>query len=326
MRVVYLFLDGVGIGPEDPDTNPFVDARLPFLDRRLGGRPFLGRARLAGPRSSAFPLDATLGMAGLPQSGTGHASLLTGINGPRRFGRHFGPWVPVRLRPDVAHGSFLRRALDDGRTAVFANAVPRRWAGASDRRITGHTLAARASGLLTRHEESVARGEAIPSELGHDRWIRHTGQVGLPSLTPRDAGHRVGRLAEDADLVAFAHYDTDQVGHEGSLPEARSALERVDAFLAGVAESVPEDTVVVVVSDHGNLETVGAGHTRNPALGILLGPGARRRAAELRTLTDVAPAVVRWLDGVPAPGPPPEDSEAPEPPGGDAIAPSLPTG
>jgi hypothetical protein len=220
----------------------------------------------------------------------------------------------------VAGGSFLQRVREGGRTAVFANAVPRRWAGASDRRITGHTLAARAAGLLTRHEEAVARGEAIPSELGHDRWIRHTGQEGLDPLPPRGAGHRVGRLAEDADLVAFAHYDTDQVGHEGSLPEARAALERVDAFLAGVDESVPEDTLVLVVSDHGNLESVGAGHTRNPALGILLGPEARRRASELRTLTDVAPAVVRWLDGTPGPGPRPEGPRA------DAIPGSLPTG
>ena len=323
MRIVYLFLDGVGIGPDDADTNPFVTARLPFLDRRLGDRPFLDRPRLERRRASVFPLDATLGVEGLPQSGTGHASLLAGINGPRRFGRHFGPWVPVRLRPEVEDRSFLRRAVEDGRRVVFANAVPRRWAGASDRRITGHTLAARASGLLTRHEEAVARGEAVPSELGLDRWIRHTGQVELGPLPPRSAGHRVGGLAESADLVAFAHYDTDQVGHEGSLPEARSALERVDAFLAGVAESVPDDTLVLVVSDHGNLEAVGVGHTRNPALGILLGPGAPRRSAELGDLTDVAPALARWLGGTPDSRHPSEPSG---PPGAGARAQSLPTG
>ncbi|RMH14128.1 MAG: peptidase, partial [Gemmatimonadetes bacterium] len=74
MRVVFVFLDGVGIGPPDPDVNPFLRARLPVLDALLGGRrPTLADPAPAGPGGAVHPLDATLGVEGLPRSGTGQA-------------------------------------------------------------------------------------------------------------------------------------------------------------------------------------------------------------------------------------------------------------
>src|SRR5262245_13683459 len=101
-RVVLLFLDGVGIGVSDPAINPFFGAELSVL-RRLGGGelPTLDRPRLASRDAVIFPLDANLGVDGIPQSGTGQATLLTGVNAAERFGRHFGPWTPTALRPLV---------------------------------------------------------------------------------------------------------------------------------------------------------------------------------------------------------------------------------
>ena len=53
--------------------------------------------------------------------------------------------------------------------------------------------------------------------------------------------------------------------------------------------------MLLIASDHGNVEDVAGGHTRNPALGIVAGPGAEMRAGELRAITDVADAVMSWL-------------------------------
>jgi bisphosphoglycerate-independent phosphoglycerate mutase (AlkP superfamily) len=52
---------------------------------------------------------------------------------------------------------------------------------------------------------------------------------------------------------------------------------------------------MLLVSDHGNLEDVRVGHTRNPALGVVAGPGHAAVANGLHALTDVAPAVLRLL-------------------------------
>ena len=74
-----------------------------------------------------------------------------------------------------------------------------------------------------------------------------------------------------------------------------AALERVDAFLGGYLESAPPDALLLIASDHGNLEDVTGGHTRNPALGVVAGRDAERRAGELGSLLDVADALTRWL-------------------------------
>ncbi len=100
MSVLFVFLDGVGIGSSDPGRNPFLQARLPGLEGLLGGRlPTLDEPVVEGSRGRAIPLDANLGVDGIPQSGTGQITLMTGENAALAFGRHFGPWTPVRLRP-----------------------------------------------------------------------------------------------------------------------------------------------------------------------------------------------------------------------------------
>ena len=104
MRALFLFLDGVGIGPDEPDVNPFLRARLPVLQGLLGGLPVLdeeggsairptrsskpsgGGEPAGGPRAGAegrdresapgltghlSGLDATLDVPGTPQSGDG---------------------------------------------------------------------------------------------------------------------------------------------------------------------------------------------------------------------------------------------------------------
>jgi hypothetical protein len=297
----------VGIGPDDARRNPFLAARLPTLRTLLGGSlPTLSNPRIAArpanratPSSreaAAFPLDATLGMDGTPQSGTGQAALFTGTNAAERFGGHFGPWTPVKLRPLVEEENLLVRARDRGARPVFANAYPRGWPGrAGGRRLAAPPLAARAAGVLTRHEEDLAAGEAVASEIVNDGWIRHLGHAGLPRVTAEEAGRNLGRIAAGADLTVFAHYSTDYAGHRGGMPGAVEALERVDRFLRGVLEALPADATLLVASDHGNVEDVSGGHTRNPVLGVLAGPGAVERSRGLDGITDVAGAVVGWL-------------------------------
>lgn len=293
-RVALIFLDGVGIGVSDPAVNPFFRARLPALAGRLGGIPTLDRPRLGGNRGRSFPLDATLGMEGTPQSGTGQSTLLTGVNAAERFGRHFGPWTPTVLRPLVEEASILRRGLDRGLRVAFANAYPKGWPG-ERRRLAAPPLAARAAGLLDRHEEHLASGEAVASEIVNDGWRDHLGFDALPDVTAEGAGAVLARVVAAHEITFFAHYATDVAGHRGGMEGAVAALERVDGFLGGYLDAVPDDTVTLVASDHGNVEDVTTGHTRNPALGLVFGPDPERRAGELASIQDVAEAILRWV-------------------------------
>ena len=295
-RVVLLFLDGVGIGSADPARNPFLTARLPALRALLGGDlPTLDRPTVGTRDARVVPLDATLDMPGTPQSGTGQTALLTGVNAAERFGSHFGPWTPVALRPLVEEESLMRRGLAQGRTVAFANAYPKDWPG-ERRRLAAPPLAARAAGLLDRHEEHLARGDAVASEILNTGWRDHLGFEHLPEITAADAGRALARIVAAHDLTVYAHYATDIAGHRGGMDGAVRALERVDAFLDGYLSAAPPDATVLITSDHGNIEDVREGHTRNPALGVVIGPDAERRAGELASILDVAAALFRWLE------------------------------
>jgi 2,3-bisphosphoglycerate-independent phosphoglycerate mutase len=293
-RTLLLFLDGVGVGEEDPDTNPFFRARLPVLRGLLGGElPHLEASALSGPGVRTFPLDARLGVEGTPQSGTGQIALLTGRNAPEIHGRHFGPWPPVRLRPLLEAENLLTRSLAEGARALFANAYPEGYPGGlSSRRVAAPPLAALGAGLLNRHHEALSRGEAVASEIVNDGWRRHLGFRDLPRVTPREAGQNLARLTGEADLTLFAHYQTDTAGHRGGMEGGVEAIERVDAFLGGLLDHAPGDLLVLIASDHGNLEHVGLGHTLNPALGLAVGAGAEE-IHTLGSITDVAPLILR---------------------------------
>jgi hypothetical protein len=295
-RVLFVFLDGVGIGAPDPASNPFLSAALPTLAGLLGDRlPTLDEPVVSGPGGSAFPLDASLSVAGTPQSGTGQAALLTGLSAAEMFGRHFGPWTPVRLRPFVEERSLLRRAADVGRAVAFANAYPRGWPGPrGGRRIAAPPLAARGAGVLDRHEEALGAGDAVSSEIVNDGWRRHLGHDWLPVVTPRAAGANLAGIANAHEVTLYAHYSTDTAGHKKDMPEAIAAIERVDDFLSGLLGSLSSDVLLVIASDHGNVEDATVGHTTNPALGLAVGPGASD-AAELRDLREVTPFLLKGL-------------------------------
>lgn len=301
MRVLLLFLDGVGIGPADPSRNPFLLARLPALAALLEGQPPVGDVHArTGPRATLVALDATLGVPGLPQSGTGQAALFTGENAPRLHGRHFGPWVPTTLRELLRTRSLLARAREAGLDVAFANAYPEELlAGGQTGRAqylrAGPPLAALGANLLVRHTDALRTGDAIASEIVNDGWREHLGRTDLPDISAHQAGVNLARITAGHDLTLFAHYSTDTAGHERTMPAAVAALERVDALLAGLLDNLPADVLLVIASDHGNIEDIERGHTGNPALGIVSGRGHAELAAPLGALTDVTPMILGVL-------------------------------
>jgi hypothetical protein len=323
-RVLFIFLDGVGIGPADPGINPFLTADLPNLGSLLdnevpvleeGSTPASGSSASSGlaprhqlkppPATSvsgstaiAFPLDPLMGMPGLPQSGTGQVALFTGENAAALYGRHFGPWVPVPLRPLLTERSVLARAQRQGVSCAFANAYPSQFVHrAYTKRPAGPPLAAHGAGLLTRNEKDLARGTAVSSEILNTAWRTRLGLTEIPEITPEAAGRNLARITGKAGLTFFAHYSTDTAGHEKDLDAAVAALERLDSFLGGLLPSLSEETLLVLSSDHGNIEDITQGHTRNPSFTLIRGPRFMERSKEMSSIMDVPDLILEYLLG-----------------------------
>jgi 2,3-bisphosphoglycerate-independent phosphoglycerate mutase len=298
-RVLFLFLDGVGLGPDDPNTNPLAAAYLPALASLVGGRPVLPTGQ-DGPDSALRPLDARLGVPGLPQSGTGQVALLTGRNAAAFLGAHHGPYPPLALRPWLAGGSLWTGLLQAGRSVAFANAFPDRYLERARRgtaRMGAIARAAWSAGVPLRGPDDLRAGAAASAFLTNEAWRTHLGYRDLPRLDEAAAGANVARLARRHDFTLFEYYASDIAGHRATLPEACAVLEAFDRFLGGVLTEWPAEDVLLLASDHGNVEDLTSRrHTLNPALGLWRGP-----PVNLASLLDVAPAVLAAA-GVPTGG------------------------
>ena len=81
-------------------------------------------------RSTSFwPIDAALGIEGLPQSATGQTALFTGVNALQLVGMHISAFPTQDLRDTIAEHSFLKRAHEAGYHVTFAQRLQFRLLG-----------------------------------------------------------------------------------------------------------------------------------------------------------------------------------------------------
>jgi bisphosphoglycerate-independent phosphoglycerate mutase (AlkP superfamily) len=90
---------------------------------------------------------------------------------------------------------------------------------------------------------------------------------------------------------------TDMVGHRGPVERGVELLDLFDGVMAGALDTWDDDEgLIIVTSDHGNLEDLSTKrHTLNPVPTLLWGRDAPAVAAGIRDLTDIAPAILRFL-------------------------------
>lgn len=297
--VVFVFLDGFGLGPAGPG-NPLSVFDWPRLGEMLGARPVLGQS-VRGPERVLTALDATLGVEGTPQSATGQVSLFTGRNAVRELGYHLPAYPNPRLRAILDEDNLLKHTSDAGLRSTFANAYSTeyfQWAEAGKIRHSATTLSVLATKQPFRMLDDLLAGRAVFWDITNDELRRRPGYDHVPLVTPEAAGEGLAGIAAEYDLVLFECFQPDRLGHRRDGEGALAFLSVLDGFLGACRESLPGDGSLVVCSDHGNLEdlTVG-GHTCNPVPLVALGPAAGELAGA-KDITHVAPALYRSL-GIP---------------------------
>jgi 2,3-bisphosphoglycerate-independent phosphoglycerate mutase len=302
-RALLVFVDGVGMGRPGA-CNPFDGAPVEILAP-------LARAEAAKrPDVVCIPLDATLGHAGLPQSATGQATIFTGEDAMRVAGGHREGYPTRAVAELVTRASMLRRARDAGKRAGFLNAfdAPRaariaamaadgvtRREGRRRLRPSASALCALAGGGSLRTFEDARAGRAATFDL--------TGEVcrafGLdaPRRSIRGAARAVADGAAELDLALFEMFLTDKAGHAQDMTWARVEIVRLERFLEELFAAVdPHRQLVVVTSDHGNLEDLSTRtHTLAKVPLLAFGAGAGAFAAGAGSLLDLAPRLLEAI-------------------------------
>src|SRR5688500_1863513 len=106
MRVVLLFIDGVGIGRSDPEVNPLARGEW-LLSQFQGGT---GTALPSG--GALAEVDPTFGVPGRPQSASNQTAILTGLPAPRMIGKHVLGYPNAQLREILAEHSVVKRLVE----------------------------------------------------------------------------------------------------------------------------------------------------------------------------------------------------------------------
>ncbi len=304
MSVLMLFLDGVGIGGTDPRENPFAAGSAPVFSSLLGDIPPRFPLGRPGSLTSAMGLDATLGIAGVPQSGTGQATLFTGVNAAKYLGRHFGPYPHSTLHPLLREKNIFRQLSDSGLSGCFANAFPERFFDhmkSHPARLSVTTLTCSMSGVPLLGVDALNSGEAVSADITGAGW-KELGHPEVTVIPPEDAGTRLSRLAQRFDFVLFEYWKTDHAGHAMDTLDARTVLDTFDRMLTGLLEVLDEETLLLITSDHGNIEDLSRKtHTLNNVPLVLHGTGHSQMENMIRhhgvaDLSSITPAIVKFLN------------------------------
>ena len=283
VKIVFIFVDGLGLAPASPD-NPVTAANCPALHELL-----LNHCR---------PIDACLGVPGLPQSATGQATLFTGLNAAQAMGRHVEGYPGPLLRKLVEADNIFLALKRIARRGFFADGY---LADSVDEIRNRRFRSVTTTAALTCPETIALRGDLLANQaVCHDitrQSLLDKGYAG-PVITPEQAAEHLIQVALGYDYTLFEFFETDRAGHSGDLQQAAGVLGKLDAFLGTLVPlAVEMGMLAVLTSDHGNIEAVGNhGHTCNPVPLIVRGEGAAELRSRIANLVEVTPQILRVLN------------------------------
>jgi hypothetical protein len=307
MHFLFLFMDGIGFGADDPESNPFVAARMPVLQSLLGGKRLArGVAPLETERATLLELDANLGVDGLPQSATGQGALVTGKNISRTIGEHYGPKPTKEIAAIIREDNLFVTLSKRGYKSTLLNAYPQRYFDviASGRRLySAIPLAVTSAGIPLMTAEDYYAGKAFSVDFTGQGWRTQLQYDDAPLMEAETAGRKLAEVTREYDLAFFEYWPSDYAGHHQDRESAIAQLESFDAVLGGLLAAWDDETgLILLTSDHGNMEDLSTRHhTTNPVPALVIGskPLRDQFCKGLKDLTHVTPAILQFF---PPPG------------------------
>ena len=291
-----VFLDGVGIGKKDYQFNPFFKYGFKSFEKIFGKIPSLEEKKLSAGEIFLFPTDANLGVDGLPQSGTGQASLYCGFNAPKFVGKHFGPYPYSTTIPILKNDSLLTYFKTEFDSSFFANAYPKvffDYLNSGRSRLGVTALTCKLTGIQFNNVSDVRKGKALTAELTSERWNHRLGYK-LKVIQPKTAARRLLKIADNYKFTLYEYYLSDHLGHLRLADEFEKLFSELDEFLLTLLTEIDSKKMTLIIcSDHGNLEDISVKtHTRNPALTITAGKSAGLIAETVSDITQIKNALI----------------------------------
>ena len=282
MKVLFLFIDGLGIRPAAKD-NPVHSGICPTICRLI--------------EKHSVPIDACLDTPGLPQSATGQTAMFTGVNAAQYMGRHCEGFPGPSLRKVITENNLFMELSRKGLRCRFADAYA---VDNVDDLQTRRFKSVTTVMALTQPETISVQDDLLANQaVSHDitRQILHEKGHDIPTVRPAQAAEHLVDVARSYDFTLFEFFQTDLAGHSRDYEHACNVLRMLDEFLDTVYELCrTTNMLLILTSDHGNIEAIGVrGHTRNPVPFVACGPGAEALQTHMTSLVDITPGITRTM-------------------------------
>lgn len=294
-----IFIDGVGIGKEDYEYNPFFKFGFRTFTENFGSIPHLDHKKLSTSNGYLFPVDARMGVPDLPLSGTGQTSIFCGVNAPKIIGKHFGPYPYSTLIPIIKRKNIFKEFKKRRKKVTFVNAYPKvffDYVNSGRRRLSVTTLSCLLTGIKLNKISDLHRGRALSAEIDNRRLVERMNYK-LPVIKPETAADRLLRIGSENHFTLFEIFHTDHLGHGRNIDWLEYTTGVLDRFLLHLTKNLSSNMTLIVCSDHGNFEDLSVKmHTLNPALGMAFGKYSSNLSKRIKNLADIKPAIMEIYD------------------------------
>ncbi len=284
MKVIFIFIDGVGIGNKNKETNPIYATKSLVLAK------LIDKAR--------FKADASMGIEGLPQSATGQTAIFTGINAPAAINRHLSGQPTSSLREIIYRVNMFSRLKSMGFKVASANVYRDEYLikmlDMTDRR--NRPSVTSVMGMAASIKFKTVADFIDNKGVYHDitgEILKESG-YSVATISPERAAQNLYKLSRENNFTLFEHFMTDIAGHRANINYAVSVIEKLDSFLIELTSLMDfEEDVLIITSDHGNIEDVTfQTHTMNKVPVIILGKKADAVNIQINSLVDIMPFVL----------------------------------
>jgi predicted AlkP superfamily pyrophosphatase or phosphodiesterase len=199
----------------------------------------------------------------------------------------------------LKNGTLFSRFSAEGKKAALLNAYPPRYFDGIDsgkRLYSSIPLAVTNAGLKLFTHEDLFAGRALSADFTGNGWRAMLGFPEAPALSAHQAGHKLASLAKEYDFSLFEYWASDYAGHKQQMETAVELMETFDGVLGGLMEELKDEMLVLVTSDHGNMEDLSTRkHTDADVPALVIGTKSARDefTRDMNMITDVAPAIWR---------------------------------
>lgn len=297
MRILYFFIDGIGFGKENFQINPFTRFAKNYLSP-------LGFENAKTPLNWRYkPIDAHLGMEGLPQSATGQTSLWTGINGSHIMGHHKTGFPGPTLIKILNEHSIVKRFCEQGLKASLINAYSDHYLKriqTQPRFKSCSTHLQLASGQKLKTLQDLENNDAIYMDITHEIMHRLVPDLKsrFPIISPEKKGADIVKILKNYQLIIYEFFLSDKAGHKFDWEMAFWVIKTLESFIHGICQNMSySEDLLIITSDHGNMEDMSTrSHTHNQVPLFLYGAKSDQVMECVDSISDIPETIYKLFN------------------------------